>query len=611
MKRNILLFNLFLVFSMALTAQTATDAPACTGTVDYEGHTYNVVKIGNQCWMAENLRVANANSAVYKDEANNENLFGRLYTWYAALGSASETALVDVHVSQDQNAAKYVRGICPQGWKIPTSADFQTLADYAQEIAAIKSSNASHWLATELGTNTTGFDARGAGLYNSATARYENLLTSTYFWTCDGAFNIGADPAGQASSMAVTYFCDNFMNTPGNAQDKKSVRCIRNDATSDCPGFLGNIRIQEHENDLGQVDTITLKVFLNDYSSSENIFYDPTKDLMEANNPNFMVKIVGGSYINDLPATVDFDYGQMVATLPMVSDDPDNQYDLTGKDLIITARFDPLIDGCSEDTWLESDEKIYPPVCPEFVGTPSIEFETEGNDTVAIHFSIGVNNVTADNVSESSSSFEFVSIDNFMMGYIVVELVDDQLIGTLSVNGNEGKQFFYNNYSFANFISEGFQVEARLASPSDVASECRDYREGGYLISARTTYKPGCPVVNFQKVDYEIGTMEQVFYYLNIPFTGDTIKDSQVKASWSVDNYEPTNREPNQNELHVSVNNQYKNITLWLGKSVVNDYVGNNPYPSSDHRLHFSVKIRNASDTDDCYELNGYYPFEQ
>lgn len=38
------------------------------------------------------------------------------------------------------------------------------------------------------------------------------------------------------------------------------------------------------------------------------------------------------------------------------------------------------------------------------------------------------------------------------------------------------------------------------------------------------------------------------------------------------------------------------------------DYVGDNPYPSSNNRLHFSVKIRNASDTDDCYELNGYYP---
>lgn len=118
-----------------------------------------------------------------------------------------------------------------------------------------------------------------------------------------------------------------------------------------------------------------------------------------------MVKIVGGNYINDLPAIIDFDNGKMVATLPMVSNDPDNQYDLTGKDLIITARFDPLIDGCSEDTWLKSDEKKYPPVCPEFVGTPRFEFVTEGNDTVAIDFSIDVNNVTADNTTAFSFRF--------------------------------------------------------------------------------------------------------------------------------------------------------------------------------------------------------------
>ena len=101
------------------------------GTVtDIDGNVYQTVIIGNQEWMAENLRVTRYNNedeiptglsntewsnttsgayAIYNNDDNILEAYGKLYNWYAVDDS---------------------RGLCPEGWSVPSDADWTALVNY-------------------------------------------------------------------------------------------------------------------------------------------------------------------------------------------------------------------------------------------------------------------------------------------------------------------------------------------------------------------------------------------------------------------------------------------------------------------------------------------------
>lgn len=98
---------------------------------DYDGNHYSTVKIGTQIWMAENLKTthyANGDSIpngtgkgdisgetdpkywfTYNDTINYVFTYGRLYTWHTVTDS---------------------RNVCPNGWHVPTDAEWTTLENY-------------------------------------------------------------------------------------------------------------------------------------------------------------------------------------------------------------------------------------------------------------------------------------------------------------------------------------------------------------------------------------------------------------------------------------------------------------------------------------------------
>jgi uncharacterized protein (TIGR02145 family) len=106
--------------------------------IDIDGNVYQTVTIGNQVWMAENLRVTyyrNGNAiptglsnadwqnkddgayAIYphsqidglNSDAEVAALYGNLYNWYAVTDP---------------------RGLCPTGWHVPSDGEWTTLTDY-------------------------------------------------------------------------------------------------------------------------------------------------------------------------------------------------------------------------------------------------------------------------------------------------------------------------------------------------------------------------------------------------------------------------------------------------------------------------------------------------
>ena len=96
------------------------------GVTDIDGNEYVTVIIGDQEWMAENLRVtrdANGNDITrycyYSDETNCE-LYGGLYTWHTVMNGQSSS----------RSNPSGVQGICPTGWHVPSDAEGTELVNY-------------------------------------------------------------------------------------------------------------------------------------------------------------------------------------------------------------------------------------------------------------------------------------------------------------------------------------------------------------------------------------------------------------------------------------------------------------------------------------------------
>ena len=80
-----------------------------------DGEVYKTVKIGNQTWMAENLRY-NA-SGSWLNPINPSVQYGRLYDWGTVMNGASSSS----------SSPSGVQGICPSGWHVPSDAEWATL----------------------------------------------------------------------------------------------------------------------------------------------------------------------------------------------------------------------------------------------------------------------------------------------------------------------------------------------------------------------------------------------------------------------------------------------------------------------------------------------------
>ena len=110
--------------------QPTTDGPSQPVT-DIDGNVYKTVKLGNQVWMAENLRTTRYADGRkiplgttesfdvayrYYPDDNSANVadYGYLYNWPAVMnGSASSSA-----------NPSGVQGICPDGWHVPSNAEW-------------------------------------------------------------------------------------------------------------------------------------------------------------------------------------------------------------------------------------------------------------------------------------------------------------------------------------------------------------------------------------------------------------------------------------------------------------------------------------------------------
>ncbi len=123
-----------------------------------DNQSYKWVTIGEQNWMAENLNYdAGTGSYCYDNDTLNCDSYGRLYKWTTAMnGYSASTA-----------SPSGVQGICPDGWHLPSKAEWTDLDEY---VSANNGSNGANkagknlkstdgWSANGNGTNDYGFSA--------------------------------------------------------------------------------------------------------------------------------------------------------------------------------------------------------------------------------------------------------------------------------------------------------------------------------------------------------------------------------------------------------------------------------------------------------------------
>ena len=213
------------------------DADKNTLTDLRDGQTYKTVTIGAQTWMAQNLNYAyigvpykyfgftsDSISWCYDNAPANCTKYGRLYTWAAAMDSVGTW-------STNGKSCGYrkacwptypVRGICPEGWHLPDSTEWNTLvtavADSSTAGEMLKSSNG--WNNSGNGTDAYFFSALPAGICFPG-GGFDEEGDAALFWSSavfdrDNAYVIG---------MSCDYDFARLLNH--NKDLGFSVRCVK------------------------------------------------------------------------------------------------------------------------------------------------------------------------------------------------------------------------------------------------------------------------------------------------------------------------------------------------------------------------------------------------
>ena len=161
---------------------------------DIDGNVYKAVQIGDQVWMAENLRVTKFNDGTQIPNETNNDDFLKLttpaYCWYnhdSITYANPYGALYNWHTVETGK-------LCPVGWHVSEYNDWITLENYLGGNAIVggklKEVGYSHWSSPNIGaTNQIGFTALPGGILN-ITTNFDALSYVGCWWTSTSAWRV-------------------------------------------------------------------------------------------------------------------------------------------------------------------------------------------------------------------------------------------------------------------------------------------------------------------------------------------------------------------------------------------------------------------------------------
>ena len=149
-----------------------------------ESNTYRIVKIGTQYWMADNLRTtcyADGSAIDSYSETDTDGWKNNTTGAYLAYGDKEWIEYVGYLYSG--YAVMNEKGLAPEGWEIPTQAQWTKVKTAGgSTMANFKDSAMMTWADGGEGTNINGFSGIATGYYSTATG-LTALNTDAYFWS--------------------------------------------------------------------------------------------------------------------------------------------------------------------------------------------------------------------------------------------------------------------------------------------------------------------------------------------------------------------------------------------------------------------------------------------
>jgi uncharacterized protein (TIGR02145 family) len=211
------------------------EVEALKGVKDIDNNRYDIIRIGTQTWMSENLKTtryndgtviplvtdgtawedsSTNNAAAYcwfaaPNESTNLITYGALYNWYA------------INTTTNGN-----KNVCPTGWHVPTDGEWTTLTTYlgGEGVAGskIKEAGLAHWITPNTGaTNESGFAGLPGGYRNYKGTFYS--IGSYGYWRSSTEYN-----ASNAWYRILNFNNGNvYRDSNGNKGGGLSVRCLR------------------------------------------------------------------------------------------------------------------------------------------------------------------------------------------------------------------------------------------------------------------------------------------------------------------------------------------------------------------------------------------------
>ena len=162
------------------------------------GQVYKTITIGNQVWMAENLKYETPYSLCYSNNESNCSIFGYLY----------------------QTNALHNNSVCPDGWHLPSKKDFLELISNAggEQNAGLTLRADSSWIG-ENGVDEYGFAALASGYSVSQANPFRGKGEETMFWSNDekGFLHLTGE---------IAEYVENVDNSVDASKHSFSVRCV-------------------------------------------------------------------------------------------------------------------------------------------------------------------------------------------------------------------------------------------------------------------------------------------------------------------------------------------------------------------------------------------------
>ncbi len=205
--------------------------PDPDSVTDIEGNEYPVVRIGNQLWMAENLRVSLFNDGTPVPSTSPTNLDMSslpqgIYQWVTMYDTSY---LIDLGRVYSFDVATHPhKEICPEGWRIPTMMDWQTLnvhlggsPSLLVDAQVLMEEESNYWKpgsdpTAGVPNNETGFTARGGGVRLITGGDWMDFKEVAYFMIDDYKHGYLID---YNQSLA-------YAGAPGNSP-YKHIRCLK------------------------------------------------------------------------------------------------------------------------------------------------------------------------------------------------------------------------------------------------------------------------------------------------------------------------------------------------------------------------------------------------